>query len=395
MSCNRCRKQPCDCDPCGKKCKPAKYGCGFDIQIDPFDPSTWIVTTGGATRRLKVPKAGETDTLLKTDYSGATLNYKSERHTDIITGKQLGSIINLNELRNVDAPDPENCSFLTWNPGCSECGHGCTPLEAKWRPYTIPDAGDDDIAAVDDNGYYHVLGKNDCGCVVEKKVPIVPSGMTSLNYERDSEPDDPDFPWYYGCYNDTINLHLAENAPQYFGKYDLKVTVNYGVQAIKSDRFTFNYNWRSLVVPQIEGDILRTTTTASILQNWAAVGSFTTSGHHFPWGTSSLRGSFTFIVPKGKEASLHHEYRIRVAPSDMQYGKPVAAWPEYLKNSDYDGRIVPNNEATLNSAKWPASRLNALQVIIEPTVGTNNYDPAKDTIRNQLDAPEDSYNQSN
>ena len=57
-----------DCDPCNKKCCPAKYGCDFDIQIDPFDPSTWIVTSGGAMRKVKVPKSSETDTTLKTDY---------------------------------------------------------------------------------------------------------------------------------------------------------------------------------------------------------------------------------------------------------------------------------------------------------------------------------------
>lgn len=382
MSCNRCRKQPCDCDPCGKKCKPAKYGCGFDIQIDPFDPSTWIVTTGGATRRLKVPKAGETDTLLKTDYSGATLNYKSERHTDIITGEQLGSIINLNELRNVDAPDPENCSFLTWNPGCSECGNGCAPLEAKWRPYTIPDAGDDDIAAVDDNGYYHVLGKNDCGCVVEKKVPIVPSGMASFSYIRDSVPDDPDFPWYYGCYNDTINLHLADNAPQYFDKYALKVTVNYGIQVIVSSNCS-NVNFRSLVAPVVNGEseVTAVTNASSILQGFAAF-TLGTTARDFPWGSASLRGSFSFIVPKGKEAYLHHEFRLRSAVASE------TDWPGYY-HCPKDGQIVPASEATINNILYPASRLNALQIIVEPTVGTASYDPAADPIRNQLDAATD------
>lgn len=391
MTCNNCFKQQCDCnsDPCGKKCQPARYGCNFDIQVDPFDPTTWLFTNCGATRRVKIPKIAETDTTLKTDYSNATLNYHSEQHIDTVTGEQLGSLIKLKELRDVDTPDPDNCSILTWNPGCSECGNGCEPLEAKWRAYKIPNAGNSDIAAVDSNGYYHVLGKNDCGCIVEKKVPIVPSGMAALNYQRDSYPDDPDFPWYYGCYNDTINLHLAENASRYFNKYALKVTVNYGIQAIKSDQFPFNYNWRSIVVPGVVGETRRTDEAASILQSWAAVGSFTQSGLHLPWGSSSLRGSFTFIVPKGKEAYLHHEFRVRVAPSDMQYGVPVLAWPNYLKNSNYDGKKVPDAEAGLNQVRWPASRLNALQVLIEPTVGSTDYEPTADSIRNQLDAPVD------
>lgn len=384
MTCNRCNKQPCDCnsDPCGKKCRPARYSCGFDIQVDPFDPTTWLFTNCGATRRVKIPKIAETDTTLKTDYSNATLNYHSEQHVDAITGEQLGSLINLKELRDVDTPDPENCSFLTWNPGCSECGNGCEPLEAKWRAYTIPDAGNDDIAAVDSNGYYHVLGKNDCGCIVEKKVPIVPSGMTSLNYVRDSVPDDPDFPWYYGCYNDTINLHLADNAPRYFNKYALKVTVNYGIQVIISDHCS-NVNFRSLVAPVVQGESEKfaVENSASILQGFAFYTAGTTA-RDIPWGSASLRGSFTFLVPKGKEAHLRHEFRLRSAvPSET-------TWPGYYHCAK-DGQKVPDSEATIDSILYPASRLNALQVIVEPTVGSSDYDPTADTIRNQLDAPTD------
>lgn len=385
MTCNNCFKQQCDCnsDPCGKKCRPARYSCGFDIQIDPFDPSTWIVTTGGATRRIKVPKANETDTTLKTDYSAATLNYHSEQHVDTITGEQLGSIIKLKELRDVDTPDPDNCSILTWNPGCSECGNGCEPLEAKWRAYKIPNAGNNDIAAVDAQGYYHVLGKNDCGCIVEKKVPIVPSGMTSLNYVRDSVPDDPDFPWYYGNYNDTINLHLADNAPQYFNKYALKVTVNYGIQAIKSDVMPENYHWTSRLCPVVEGEstLTKMVNSASILDGFGIASAQTIQ---IPWGTMSMRGSFVFIVPKGKEAHLYHEFRIRTNSS----------FPNYSTGS-WDGQKVPDSEATLNHAKHPASRLNALQVIIEPTVGSTDYTPVADAVRSQLDSPVDVYQDVN
>ena len=386
MTCDYCNK---NFDSCGGCCKPAKYGCDFDINANPFDPSVWNVTINGATARVKIPKSAETDTKLSTSYSAATLTFDAEKHTDTITGDTLGSIVNLSSLRDVDAKNADSCSILAFHPYCSECGDGCTPKDAKWTAYTIPDAGTNTLS-VDNEGYYKVLSKTDCGCIRESRLPIIPSGMVTLDYMRDSVPDDPDFPWYYGCYNDRINLHLAENAPTYFGKYALKVTVHYGVQAIKSDPYPFNYNWRSLVVPVVADGAIRADMASSILQNWAAAGSFIGEGKHFPWGTSSLRGSLTFIVPKGKEAYLHHEFRVRVAPSDMQYGVPAGqTWPNYLLNSNYDGKKVPDAEATLNSAKWPASRLNSLQVIIEPTVGEGNYSPVADAIRSQLDAPED------
>lgn len=265
---------------------------------------------------------------------------------------------------------PENCSFLVFSPSC-EAPTG------EWQAWKIPRAEDCEMEP-DDNGYYQVVTLDECGCPMECNLPVMPAGMTALNYQRDSVPDDPDFPWYYGCYNDKINLHLRENAPRYFGKYDLKVTVFYGVQAIKSDRYTFNYNWRSIVVPAIEGEERRTDMEGSILQNWAMAGGMT-GGRDIPWGSSSLRGSFMFIVPKGKEAYLHHEYRIRTTDS----------FPGYKLNSAYDGKRVPDSEATLNASLWPASRLNALQVIIEPTSGTTDFDPTKDDYRNQLDSPVD------
>lgn len=278
---------------------------------------------------------------------------------------------------------PDNCSFMMFSPSCS------APT-GEWQAWKVPRPLNE--ITPDSTGRYKVVTLDDCGCPRESRLPVMPAGMTALNYQRDSVPDDPDFPWYYGCYNDKINLHLAENAAQYFGKYDLKVTVNYGVQAIKSDPYPFNYNWRSIVVPAIVGNNpeRRTDMEGSILQNWAAAGSFKENGKYFPWGTSSLRGSFTFIVPKGKEAYLHHEYRIRVAPADMQYGVPSGqTWPNYLFNSNYDGKRVPDAEATLDAAKWPASRLNALQVLIEPTFGSTDFDPVKDEYRSQLDAPVD------
>lgn len=362
--------------PCGCGCTPAKYGCDFQIMANPYDSSIWNVTINGATTRVKIPKITEVDTKLSTSYSGASLNYDAERHTDIITGAQLGSLINFSDLRDVDAKNADSCSFPVFHPYCSECGDGCTPKDAKWEAYVIPDAGDTTIP-VGDDGYYRVLTKTDCGCIKEDRLPVVPAGMIAINYIRDSVPDDPDFPWYYGCYNDTINLYLAQNAREYFGKYALEVTVNYGIQAVKSDA-TPNYNFRSLLVPVIAGSEVDVTREASILQGGAT---YNASAPAIPWGSQSLRGSFTFIVPKGKEAYLHHEYRIRTN----------ASFPGYATHAK-DGQKVPDEEAgQIDRMVWAGSRLNALQVIIRPTNGTANYTPVVDAERSQLDDPVDAY----
>lgn len=366
------------CDPCNKcnSCCPAKFDCSFDIQADPYDPRFWFFEVNGCAKRIRLPDLAEKGTFLDIDCSSKTLTYYGETETQTFTGEQLGCLLNLDDLRDVNAENPAACSMLVYNPGCGRCP--CTPEEMTWQAYTIPDAEDCEIEP-DDDGYYKVLIKNDCGCIEECRLPVVPSGMTTINYVRDSVPDDPDFPWYYGCYNDTINLYLEQNAPQYFGKYALEVTVNYGIQTIVSD-LCKNANFRSLVVPVVDGEAaINVEKEASILQGFVG---FSASGPEIPWGSQSLRGSFTFIVPKGKEAYLHHEFRLRTQSS----------FPGYYLNPTYDGVRVPDNIASqVNAIPWNASRLNALQVVVRPTFGTSNMDPRVDDEKQQLEAPVDEY----
>ena len=373
MTCDNCFNNSCGCDPCSH---PAKYGCDFDIQANPYDASIWNVTINGATKRVKIPKIAETDTKLSTSYSAAALTYNAEKHVDTITGAQLGGLINVEDLRDTETANADSCDLLVYNPHCSECGDGCKPKNARWKNYHIPDAGDCEVELGDD-GYYRVLVKDDCGCIRECRLPVMASGSTQISYIRDSVPNDPDFPWYYGLYNDTINLHLAENAPAFFGKYDLKITVNYGIQVAHPTPAP-NTNFRSLVVPVVEGVEVDATMFSSILQNQSTVSN---SNPGIPWGTICMRGSLVFYVPKGKEASLHHEFRLRGFPRPAQY----------LTNA-LDGQRVPDSEAgVIDGGRYTMSRLNALQIVVEPARGTSNTSPVTDPERSQLDPAVDVY----
>lgn len=371
--CNSCGPDPCSCGGC----KPAKYGCDFNIMANPFDKSVWNVTINGATTRVKIPKINETDTKLSTNYTFSSLIYNAERHTDIITGAQLGQLINLEDLRDTETGNADSCDLLVYNPFCDECGDGCAPKNARWTNYHIPDAGDCEVE-LDDDGYYHVLIKDDCGCIRECKLPVMANGSTQISYIRDSVPDDPDFPWYYGIYNDTINLHLAENAPAFFGKYDLEITVNYGIQVVHST-VSPNTNFRSLLVPVAEGSTVDPTMFASILQDQSTT--HHTDAPYIPWGTVCMRGSLVFYVPKGKEASLHHEFRLRTKQSAAQYA-----------TNALDGQKVPDNIAgQVDKMLYTASRLNALQIVVKPARGSSNTSPVTDPERSQLDPAVDAY----
>lgn len=372
-NCNRCGDDPCSCGGC----KPARYSCDFSIQVDPFNPYVWLFDNCGKLSRVDIPKIPETCTHLSANFSAASLIYDGECGKDIITGHQLGQLINLDDLRDVDVADADSCDIMVFDPGCTACGDGCKPKPAMWRKYHIPDADQCEVEP-DNDGYYHVLIKDDCGCIKECRLPVVPDGSAVINYIRDSVPDDPDYPWYYGCYNDTINLHLAQNVPQWFGKYDLEITVNYGIQAVKSTA-SRNVNFRSLMVPVVAGTSINVAKMSSILQDDTT---YSASGPEIPWASKSMRGSISFIVPKGKEAYLHHEYRLRTVDSHANY----------YKNATYDGKRVPDDIAgKIDRMPYNASRLNALQIIAKPARGVSNLNPVVDAERGQLDAPVDEY----
>lgn len=373
MTCDYCNNNPCGCD----KCRPAKYGCDFQIMANPYDASIWNVTINGATTRVKIPKIAETDTKLSASYTNATLTYNAEKHIDTITGAQLGALINMEDLRDTETANADSCDLLVYNPYCDNCGDGCKPKNARWRNYHIPDADDCEVELGSD-GYYRVLVKDDCGCIKECRLPVMADGSTAISYIRDSVPDDPDFPWYYGIYNDTINLHLAENASQFFGKYDLEVTVNYGIQVVHSTASP-NTNFRSLLIPVVQGTEPDATVFSSILQDQSTV-SFSETPY-IPWGTVCMRGSLVFYVPKGKEASLHHEFRLRTRQSAAQYA-----------TNALDGQKVPDEIAgQVDRMAYTASRLNALQIIVKPARGSANTSPVVDPERAQLDPAVDVY----
>lgn len=141
---NRCIEcgDPCpqrECDSCKRS---ARYGKDLLNCPSPFN-SDWK----------------ETDTSLSTDFSGAKLIYKAERHTDELTGAQLGDIINLDDLRNVDTDTDTaaHCSEIIFR-RYGECGAGCKSMEDKWKIFSL----DDDGALTD--GLRYVRGVNAYGC---------------------------------------------------------------------------------------------------------------------------------------------------------------------------------------------------------------------------------------
>lgn len=163
LDCNSCQN---DCgNPCNG-CGPAHYDHSFSITASPFDPTTWNVHYCGKMFPVKIPQIAETDTTLSTNYSNATLNYNSERHVDTTTGAQLGALINVGDLRDVEADYDTDamCYELVYHK-YGECGEGCQSVENRWTTFSI----DSQNALA--NQLKYVRGANVYGCPQFLDVP--------------------------------------------------------------------------------------------------------------------------------------------------------------------------------------------------------------------------------
>lgn len=163
MNCDNCRHN-CDCD---KGCDPARYSqCQCTIEASPYDPTQWIMACNGMNHKIRIPKISETDTTLSTNYTNATLNYKAERHRDVITGAQLGDIINVEDLRDtdIDASLVGTCYEFIYHK-YADCGEGCASVSDKWINFNINSPG-----AKQDYLQY-IRGSNSYGCPVYLDTP--------------------------------------------------------------------------------------------------------------------------------------------------------------------------------------------------------------------------------
>lgn len=129
------------CAPCETSCGgcgPAAYDCDFSIMANPTDPSFWNVTWCGKLHKVKLPTISETDTKHSLNYSNATWNYDAENHQETWTGGQIGSIIQLGDLRDVktDYETDAMCYELIYHK-YGECGEGCRSIEDAWSTFSI------------------------------------------------------------------------------------------------------------------------------------------------------------------------------------------------------------------------------------------------------------------
>lgn len=73
----------------------------------------------------------QTDTSIRADMLKRALVYMAERHMDSISAQELGGLLHLADISDVDSTGAENGSMLVYHKD-SNCGEGCVGTGDKW-----------------------------------------------------------------------------------------------------------------------------------------------------------------------------------------------------------------------------------------------------------------------
>lgn len=151
MNCNECKNKVSDMLPyskcagtapvpckggCGDKCNDC--GCPQPIQsiVQPYPERPGILrfNYGGHSVEYdftNMIKMTQTDTSVAINTNDRQMVYNAERHQDTITAKELGSILHIADIGDVDITGVENNSLFVFQKD-SNCGQNCEGINNSW-----------------------------------------------------------------------------------------------------------------------------------------------------------------------------------------------------------------------------------------------------------------------
>lgn len=179
-NCNKCGKTSCGCNPCGcNTCGVAKPV--IDVDHLPDDLLTLSFNFGGVGTTYDfsgLVKAGQTDTSISANAIKRVLTYMAERHTDTITAKELGAILHVGDLGDVDIEDVGANSLFVYQKN-SDCSRGCDGTTNKWVGWSATNH------LVD--SFQYVMGFDEVGAPLALSAPANSSQYYQLGWNADGK----------------------------------------------------------------------------------------------------------------------------------------------------------------------------------------------------------------
>lgn len=85
-----------------------------------------------------IVQAGQTDTSLGVNTTDRTMVYNAERHVNTISAKELGSILHIADIGDVDISGVQDNSLFVYQKN-SDCAEGCDGLDNSWIAWNEAD----------------------------------------------------------------------------------------------------------------------------------------------------------------------------------------------------------------------------------------------------------------
>lgn len=157
--CNSCSKKKCS-NPCG--CKEPVFS--IDAKADDLTQLRFNVNGKSIWYDFEPTiKAGETCTTLSVDAIARTLNYIGECGDNTISAKELGSILHLADIGDVNADSITDNGILNYRKD-SNCGENCDSIGSGWQSTNAIEVGTTSMR--------YVLGTDKDGKMVSLMPPI-------------------------------------------------------------------------------------------------------------------------------------------------------------------------------------------------------------------------------
>ena len=166
---NKCGCGDSCCGGCGGGCNPCKPKCCgiakpvIDVQHLPDDLLTLSFNFNGVGTTYnfrEMIKEGETDTSLSVDTIKRVLKYMAERHIDTIHARELGAILHLADLGDVDGKDIDAYSMLFYKKDAID---ECDTTSNRWVAWNALDNQAESMA--------HVMGFSSEGAPISLSSP--------------------------------------------------------------------------------------------------------------------------------------------------------------------------------------------------------------------------------
>jgi hypothetical protein len=160
---------------CNKKCKEP-CGCAepvFSVEAMPDDPTVLRFNVNGKSVWYdfeSAVKAGETCTTLNVDAVNRTLNYHGECGDQTISAREIGTILHLGDLGDVDENSITDNGILNYRK-TGDCPEGCEGKADGWTSSNPIEIGDSSLE--------YILGSDSDGKMMSL---MPPTDTTSFSY---------------------------------------------------------------------------------------------------------------------------------------------------------------------------------------------------------------------